>query len=121
MIPRRAENYCSLLYRYADKPYEEFEHKGNIFENTPGLIAYNVHIGEQWKFKFSNGYGASVIFAPAPFSKSAYEGLLELAVLKYDEDGHSEICYDTEISDDVLINLTEENVLEILKKIEKIA
>lgn len=65
--------------------------------------------GTQWKFKFPNGYGASVI----DDGYGARQGLYELAVL--DLDGH--LTYDTPITDDVLGFLTEAEVAEALSAI----
>ena len=66
--------------------------------------------GSQWKFRFANGYGASVI-------NDGYgreEGLYELAVLG--PDGH--LTYDTPITDDVLGYLTRTDVADALDRIE---
>lgn len=61
-------------------------------------------------YKFANGYGASVVSD----GYGSRQGLYELAVL--DSDGR--LTYDTPIADDVLGFLTEEDVEEILAKIE---
>ena len=66
--------------------------------------------GIQYIAKFPNNYGASII--RHSFSYGNKLGLYELAVLK---DGH--ICYDTTITDDVIGDLTEENVNNTLAKI----
>jgi hypothetical protein len=66
--------------------------------------------GRQWKFRFANGYGASVI-------NDGYggdQGLYELAVLG-PEGG---ITYDTPITDDVLGYLSAEEVGDALAKVE---
>lgn len=66
------------------------------------------------RFKFENGYGASVV---KHFGSYGYDDdLFELAVL--DEKGN--IIYDTPISDDVIGHLTNEEVLELLEKIRKL-
>lgn len=72
--------------------------------------------GVQKIYKFGNGYGASVI--RSIFSKGHEEGLWELAVIDIYEDGYFELCYDTPITDDVIGNLTGEEVNEYLKKIK---
>lgn len=68
--------------------------------------------GTQQVYKFNNGYGASVIRG----GFMAYGGL-ELAVLKFKGDDWS-LCYDTEITDDVIGYLDEEELTELLKRIE---
>jgi hypothetical protein len=67
--------------------------------------------GVQRFYKFSNGYGASVV--RHSFSYGGEDGLWELAVFK---DG--KICYDTPITDDVLGHLTEQMVNDALDRIE---
>lgn len=65
-----------------------------------------------WNFYFPNGYGASVI-------NDGYgreSGLFELAVL--DSDGN--LCYTTEITDDVIGWLESVEVLELLRRIAKL-
>jgi len=61
--------------------------------NNPGVS------GIQAKHDFENGYGVSVI--QNTISYGASEGLYELAVTK-----GGELCYDTEITDDVIGYLT---------------
>lgn len=65
--------------------------------------------GKQWKFRFPNGYGASVIND----GYGADEGLYELAVL--DRNGH--LDYTTPITDDVLGYLTADEVAKALDRI----
>lgn len=72
--------------------------------------------GYQWIFKFDNGYGASVI---NNFMCHVDEkGLFELAVIEFDEDGDIDLCYDTEITDNVIDYLSNEEVMELLYKIK---
>lgn len=72
--------------------------------------------GTQTLHRFENGYGASVIRGGR-----AYGGL-ELAVVKYlsNDPEDFELCYDTPITDDVLGYLKEEDIPEILKRIENL-
>jgi hypothetical protein len=72
----------------------------------------NINGGIQYKFKASNGYGASIV--RHSFSYGREQGLWKLAVIG--KDGH--LCYDTPITDDVLGNLTDEDVDEIITQIE---
>ena len=65
--------------------------------------------GKQWKFRFPNGYGASVIND----GYGARAGLYELAVLGPDD----HLTYDTPVTDDVLGHLTEADVADALDRI----
>ena len=79
-----------------------------------GLYVHNKRIGcEQWKFKFDNGYGASVITGVIAYCNEEHP--YELAVLEHDE-----LCYDTPITDDVLGYLTEDDVSDLLDRIEQL-
>jgi len=75
--------------------------------------------GTQQVYRFPNGQGASVI--RTPFSYGGDKGLFELAVLRFGRGDDNEdfgLDYSTPITDDVLGNLTEEQVQETLAKIE---
>lgn len=75
------------------------------------LIETNKHNGGIQKvYKFPNGYGASVI--KGPYTYGGKKGLWEVAVLF-----HGELCYDTEITDDVIGHLNDPEVDNILGKI----
>ncbi|WHI54199.1 hypothetical protein PYH59_10165 [Mammaliicoccus lentus] len=69
--------------------------------------------GIQYLFSFENGYGASVVCHP--FSYGNEDKPYELAVI-----ADEVLCYDTEITDDVLGWLTVEDVLNTLEKIKKL-
>lgn len=77
-----------------------------VFKNHPlgfeGTVAAHT---------FSNGYGASIITGEHAYSNE--DAPYELAVLY-----NNEITYDTELTDDVLGYLTEDEVNEYLLKIE---
>lgn len=63
------------------------------------------------RFRFGNGYGASVV---KHFGSFGYDyDLFELAVLKKDA-----LCYDTPITNDVIGYLANNEVLELLDKIK---
>ena len=64
--------------------------------------------------RFENGYGASVVCTP--YTYGGDKGLYELAV--FGNDGH--ITYDTPITNDVLGYLSEQDVTEILIKIQQL-
>jgi hypothetical protein len=68
--------------------------------------------GQRRLYKFSNGYGASVIRNSASYGNE--DGLWELAVL--DTDG--KIDYTTSITEDVLGYLTTDDVEDILEQIK---
>jgi hypothetical protein len=74
--------------------------------------------GIQAIVKFENNHGASVI--KHDHSYGGKQGLYELAVIKFNEEGHWGIGYDTLITDDVLGYLTEDNVTDYLKQIEQL-
>lgn len=63
---------------------------------------------------FPNGYGASVVSGPMFYTRPGAP--YELAVMR-DES----LCYDTELTDDVLGYLTAEDVTMYLEKIEALA
>nr|DAY24856.1 MAG TPA: hypothetical protein [Caudoviricetes sp.] len=84
------------------------------FRVRNGLYVHNKHIDcEQWKFKFDNGYGASVITGGIAYCNETQP--YELAVLK-----HGELCYDTPITDDVIGYLTSDEVYDLLDRIEQL-
>jgi len=89
------------------------------------IIDRELNGGTQVVHKFENGFGASVIRSGriAGFGTSyGYEqGLFELAVLSfpYGDEQYS-LEYGTEITDDVLGHLTEQDVLDVLARIESL-
>ena len=60
----------------------------------------------QTKYSFPNGYGASVISG---------EGINRFEVAVLEADGS--LCYDTQITDDVIAGLSVEGVYKVLDKI----
>ena len=75
--------------------------------------------GTQVVHKFTNGYGASVL-SGGTYTYGADQGLKELAVIKFYEGDKWHLCYDTEITDDVLGYLTDEDVVDLLVQIESL-
>jgi hypothetical protein len=73
-----------------------------------------LHGGQQLVLMFENGYGASVV--RHQYSYGGPQGLWELAVLDCD----SELTYDTPITNDVIGNMTEEEVRETLLRISRL-
>ncbi len=84
--------------------------------------------GTQKIWKFKNGYGASVVrfglgnlsSIPGGGSYGVEKGLWELAVIKFTGEDTFALVYNTKITNDVLGYLTEEQVEENLKKIQKL-
>lgn len=62
-------------------------------------------------YMFPNGYGASIICNGMSYGNK--EGLFEVAILKGDE-----MCYDTDLSNDVIGWLDFHGVADILDKIK---
>ena len=79
--------------------------------------------GTQRLYRFDNGYGASVVQFSINGLAGSYGsdiGLWELAVLRITGDNIArdyELTYDTEITDDVLGHLDDDEVQEALAKI----
>jgi hypothetical protein len=73
--------------------------------------------GVQKEYRFDNGYGASVI--QHNYSYGNEQGLWELAVIKWDDEWY-DLVYDTDITEDVIGNLTLDEVQEILVRIESL-
>lgn len=63
---------------------------------------------------FDNGYGVSVV--KGPYTYGGPNGLYELAVLN----GEGAISYDTDITDNVVGHLTENEVSEVLERIQSL-
>lgn len=87
--------------------YKDFQAHNGLASHTPRMD------GEQWIFRFDNGYGASVITGGIAYCNEAQP--FELAVLK-----HGELCYDTPITDDVIGYLTSDEVFDLLDRIEQL-
>ena len=68
--------------------------------------------GTQRKYKFPNGFGASVVMGP--YSYGGTSGLWELAVL----DANGDLTYDTPVTEGVLGYLSESEVDIALDQIE---
>ncbi len=80
-----------------------------FFEKRPLL-------GPHYRYKFENGYGASIVMLP---KNMAYKPGWELAVLKW-KGNESELVYNTSITEDVLPGLSILEVNELLEKIEQL-
>ena len=74
---------------------------------------------QQLLYRFENNYGASVIYHYGSYGYN--QGLFELAVIKWHETEWG-LCYETEITDDVLGYLAigqVENLLERIKNLKE--
>ena len=69
-------------------------------------------------FKFDNGYGASVIKNSVSYGHAL--DLFELAVIKFTDEFTWDLCYTTEITDDVIGYLTNDGVLNLLEAIKNL-
>lgn len=69
-------------------------------------------------YRFGNEYGASVICNDISYGHE--EGLWELAVIKWNNEDKWSLCYDTEITNDVIGYLNEDEVDKLLVKISKL-
>ncbi|UZV40833.1 hypothetical protein [Listeria phage LP-P111] len=68
---------------------------------------------EQTIYRFKNGYGASVI-------KEYMGSGVELAVIQFINDKNWELEYSTSVTNDVLRNLTHEQLIEKLEEIKNL-
>ena len=67
-------------------------------------------------YRFANGYGASVVKGEHTYGGD--EGLWELAVIVFKDNGEFVLDYTTPITEDVEGHLTDDAVEELLTKIE---
>ena len=80
--------------------------------------SYRPHAGGHcWRFLFANGYGASIV--KHSFSYGGTQDLWELAVLHRENDVWN-LCYDTQITYDVLGWLSEEEILTVVQEIQQL-
>ena len=70
--------------------------------------------GVQARIQFENGYGASIV--KGEYTYGGNDGLYELAVL----DSNGDLTYNTPITDDVLGNLTLQEVTDTMIAIQKL-
>jgi hypothetical protein len=80
-----------------------------VFKTNP----MGADFGITSRTEFDNGYEVSVV--KSPYTYGGTDGLYELAVFK---DG--QICYDTPITDDVIGYLREEDVTDVMTKIQQL-
>lgn len=106
-----------------DLIYDNFKKYEIIWKGKENFDkSFTLFGGESYshRFKFENNYGASVI---KHFGSYGYEeDLFELAVIifKDKDDKHGCLCYNTPITNDVIGNLTNDEVLKLLEKIKNL-
>ena len=91
----------------SDNPHKEFLVNTDYINN-----------GVQHRYKFDNGYGASVV--KHDYSYGGQDGLWELAVLDFTIDKTGELTYHTPITQDVIGHLSWKNVEKYLKEIQEL-
>lgn len=75
---------------------------------------------DQRVYRFDNDFGASIIYHQGSYGYE--QGLIELAVIRWKEDGTNWwLTYDTEITDDVIGYLSQQEAKDILQKIKEIS
>lgn len=87
--------------------YEEF--KDYLLKRKP------LFDGVQYLFRFPNNYGASIVKHLGSYGSS--RDLWELAVIYFDGD-EWDLAYDTEITGNVEGYLTDQDVIELLRRIQ---
>jgi hypothetical protein len=97
------------LVEYSNSAIVDRDHGSNPFTR-----------GHYERFRFMNGYGASVIQNSTSYGGD--QGLLEIAVLRYRSDAPEdyELCYDTPITSDVIGYLTQDHARAILDRIAQL-
>lgn len=94
--------------------------KINLPEDLKSFIAFDGpnNSGYQMIVKFDNGFGASIINNIYSHTRNDQE--FELAVIEKtgEEQNDWELCYTTEITDDIIGYLSEEEIIEYLYKIK---
>ena len=99
---------------YTKLKYDGFEK--HLFEATKEKVLHQESY--QYIFKFDNNYGASVVKNPISYGHG--QDLFELAVIKFIDGYNWKICCSTEITDDVLGYLENDDVLNLLEAIKNL-
>lgn len=82
-------------------------------EKLPEYLKVRYSKAKQAVMEFENGYGVSVVIGSMFYSDGV--STYELAVLK-----EGIVCYHTPIADDVLGNLSSDEVTDIMKKVQEL-
>lgn len=88
--------------------------------NFNPIVNRSINGGTQKIYRFENDFGASVV--RHKYSYGGDEGLWELAVLKFEnEDDNSwDLNYETEITNDVIGYVSEDELEDLLNRINKL-
>jgi len=81
------------------------------------VVVRSLHGGVQTIIFFENGYGASIVQHSGSYGHQ--DGLFEIAVLIGNKD-EFDLCYTTEITNDVLGYLNNEDVAETIERIREL-
>lgn len=103
---------------YIFKPLTE---KEECMELHEPVVARPIEFGIQKIYRFDNGFGASVV--KSQFSYGGDENMWELAVIYFNNDDSEEfeLTYETPITNDVIGNLSDEEVEEKLSEIKALS
>ena len=99
---------------YTELKYDGFEKY--LYEATKETLSHKENY--QYIFKFDNGYGASVIKNIMSYGHA--KDLFELAVIEFIDEFTWKICCSTDITDDVIGYLTNDEVLDLLERIKNL-
>lgn len=99
-----------ITVKIFDDDFVKYRYGGSIEYNDDGSTK-----SVQYLYHFPNGYGASV--SKAPGLQGYVLDLWELAVIKWYDNNEWHLCYDTDITDDIIGNLSSASVCDILGKI----
>lgn len=99
------------------KPFlkEEIDRTNNEYNQHYAKLINDDPFNWQWRFKFENNYGASVVKHAGSYGFN--HDLFEVAILAWDGEEYH-IDYDTDITDDVIGYLTNDEVMDLLYKIK---
>lgn len=99
---------------YTKLKYDGFEKY--LYEATKEKVLHQESY--QYIFKFDNNYGSSVVKNPISYGNRT--DLFELAVIEFIDEFTWKICCSTEITDDVIGYLTNDDVLDLLERIKNL-
>lgn len=100
--------------KYTQLKYDQFDKY--LFEAKSGRYIDSEEL--QYIFKFENGYGASVVKNIGSYGNR--QDLFELAIIRFTDEFTWNLCYSTEITNDVIGYLTNDDVLELLERIKNL-
>lgn len=100
--------------KYTQLKYDQFDKY--LFEAKSGRYIDSEEL--QYIFKFENGYGASIIKNIMSYGHA--QDLFELAVIEFIDEFTWKICCSTDITDDVLGYLENDDVLDLLERIKNL-